>query len=92
MLLVIQDAKSYNENRANPNKLKELGLTYEEVLNVADNGVMGYIEIPIIDVYLPIYHGVSENVLSKEQTYMSFSICFNHFNLSSLSIIYPPLV
>ena len=28
-------------------------------------GVMGYIEIPKIDVLLPIYHGVSSGVLSK---------------------------
>lgn len=34
---------------------------YTEVLDV--NGVMGYIEIPCIDVYLPIYHGTSEDVL-----------------------------
>jgi len=26
---------------------------------------MGYIEIPVIDVYLPVYHGVDESVLSK---------------------------
>lgn len=34
---------------------------YKSDLNI--NGVMGYIEIPKIDVYLPIYHGVSESVL-----------------------------
>lgn len=61
----LQDAKSYNENRANPDKLKELGLTYEEVLDVADNGVMGYIEIPKISVSLIIYHTIEENVLQK---------------------------
>ena len=31
---------------------------YESVLNLADDGVMGTISIPKIDVYLPIYHGV----------------------------------
>lgn len=36
---------------------------YDTVLNV--DGVMGYIEIPSIDVKLPIYHGVSEEVLQK---------------------------
>ena len=61
----LQGAKSYNENRANPDKLKELGLTYEEVLDVADNGVMGYIEIPKISVSLIIYHTIEENVLQK---------------------------
>ena len=34
-------------------------------LNLAGDGMMGYIEIPEIDIYLPIYHGVSEEVLSK---------------------------
>lgn len=37
---------------------------YEAVLNV-DDGLMGYIEIPKIDVYLPIYHGTTKNVLNK---------------------------
>lgn len=38
---------------------------YEEVLNPNGDGVMAYIEIPKIDVYLPIYHGTSEEVLTK---------------------------
>lgn len=37
--------------------------TYNHLLNVAGNGVMGYIEIPNIDVSLPVYHGTSESVL-----------------------------
>lgn len=37
---------------------------YEAALNV-DDGLMGYIEIPKIDVYLPIYHGTTKNVLNK---------------------------
>ena len=61
----MQDAVDFNENRTNPDKLKELGLTYEDVLNVADNGVMGYIEIPNISVSLIIYHSIEENVLQK---------------------------
>ena len=36
---------------------------YEQLLNVGDNGIMGYIEIPSIDVTLPIYHGTDEAVL-----------------------------
>lgn len=39
---------------------------YKEVLNVEEQeGVMGYLEIPVIDVKLPIYHGVSEKVIRK---------------------------
>ena len=59
------DAVAFNENCGNEEKLKELGLTYEDVLNVADNGVMGYIEIPKISVSLIIYHTIEENVLQK---------------------------
>lgn len=36
---------------------------YNCLLDVSGTGVMGYIEIPKIDVYLPVYHGVSEEVL-----------------------------
>ena len=38
---------------------------YPTLLNFTAEGVMGYIEIPKINVLLPIYHGVSSNVLSK---------------------------
>ncbi len=61
----MQDAINFNENFANPNKLEELGLTYEEILNVANNGTMGYVEIPKISVSLIIYHTIEENVLQK---------------------------
>lgn len=37
---------------------------YYQTLDVED-GVMGYIRIPNINVLLPIYHGVSEEVLDK---------------------------
>lgn len=37
---------------------------YDDILNFND-GVIGYIEIPKIDVKLPIYHGSDESVLSK---------------------------
>lgn len=37
---------------------------YDSVLNIA-GGMMGYITIPEIHVDLPIYHGVSEEILAK---------------------------
>ena len=37
---------------------------YDEILDL-DDGVMGYVEIPSISVRLPIYHGESEDVLTK---------------------------
>ena len=38
---------------------------YKEVLNLSEDGIMGYIQIPKISVDLPIYHGTSEEVLEK---------------------------
>ena len=35
----------------------------DDILDVTGTGVMGYIEIPSIDVELPIHHGTEENVL-----------------------------
>ena len=46
------------------NKLEENN-QYPTLLNFTAEGVMGYIEIPRIDVLLPIYHGVSSGVLSQ---------------------------
>ena len=36
---------------------------YWQVLNLAGDGIMGYISIPKINIKLAIYHGVEENVL-----------------------------
>lgn len=36
---------------------------YETLLNVGGTGVMGYVEIKSLDVFLPIYHGTSDTVL-----------------------------
>lgn len=41
----------------------EFPSNYENILNI--NGVMGYIEIPKINITLPIYHGVEDEVLQK---------------------------
>lgn len=36
---------------------------YEQLLNLSSDGIMGYIEIPLIDVSLPIYHGTDSDTL-----------------------------
>ena len=36
---------------------------YNSLLNFSGSGVMGYIDIPKINIKLPVYHGVSEGVL-----------------------------
>lgn len=38
--------------------------SYNQILNISDTGVMGSIDIPKINVNLPIYHGISDEVLS----------------------------
>lgn len=38
---------------------------YDNLLNISQDGVMGYIDIPDISVYLPIYHGTGDDSLSK---------------------------
>ncbi|MGN0243356.1 MAG: class C sortase [Lachnospiraceae bacterium] len=38
---------------------------YESLLNPTDDGIMGYVDIPKIDVQLPIYHYSTEEVLEK---------------------------
>lgn len=38
---------------------------YASLLNLAGDGMMGYVEIPSINVYLPIYHGTSSQVLEQ---------------------------
>ena len=62
-----EEARAYNEAlrfRSNPYYLsEEQKAQYESLLDVSGLGVMGYIEIPEIDVSLPIYHGTEESVL-----------------------------
>ena len=62
-----EDARAYNQAlpfRSNPYYLsEEQKAQYESLLDVSGLGVMGYIEIPEIDVSLPIYHGTEESVL-----------------------------
>lgn len=45
--------------------LEEQNQDYDSLLNPGGDGVMGSVEIPGIDVYLPIYHTTSAEVLKK---------------------------
>ncbi len=60
-------AQDYNEkirNRENVFLMSDEELAdYSNQLNLSGDGIMGYIEIPMIGTMLPIYHGVEENVL-----------------------------
>ena len=74
-------ARQYNRNlcsRSNSFLLsEEQKAEYERLLDVSGVGVMGYIEIPEIDVSLPIYHGTEESVLQ---------IAVGHLEWSSLPV------
>lgn len=50
---------------------------YKSLLDIGGNGIMGYIEIPMIDVMLPIYHGTKESVLQ---------IAVGHLDWTSLPV------
>jgi sortase A len=62
-----KDAKTYNKTLLRKadrfSMTKEEQKEYDNLLNVNGDGVMGYIEIPIINVSLPVYHGVSDKEL-----------------------------
>jgi len=62
------DAENYNEKLlklSNPFVTHKTIKGYNKLLNLNDNGMMGYISIKKIKVELPIYHGTSESVLGK---------------------------
>lgn len=45
--------------------LSEASQNYDTLLNMAGNGIMGYVEIPSIQVNLPIYHGTDSETLER---------------------------
>lgn len=47
-----------------------VGNGYYEQINIAGNGIMGYIRIPTINVHLAIYHGVGDKALSTGAGHM----------------------
>lgn len=45
--------------------LSKAAESYDELLNIQGDGLMGYVEIPVISVKLPIYHGTEESTLDR---------------------------
>lgn len=78
---LIREAREYNA--ALPGRYKAFFLsesdrsTYNALLDVNGTGVMGYIEIPTIQISLPIYHGTEDEVLQ---------IAVGHLDWSSLPV------
>ena len=73
-LEMLKQAEKYNHSLTNnviitdpfdKEAYEKIGADYEDALNVDGNGLIGYIDIPKINVYLPIYHGTTEDILAK---------------------------
>lgn len=66
---ILAEVDAYNKsllNRDNPYLLtEEMKEQYDALLNLDGTGAMGFVEIPCIDVEIPIYHTVEERVLQK---------------------------
>lgn len=71
---MLSDARQYNEDLIgsvvlsdpfDPAALEKISKDYDTLLNHDGDGVMGYVEIPRIDVYEAIWHGTSDEVLAK---------------------------
>lgn len=78
---MVDEAEAYNKTLGTDNSRwlmsDEEKVIYESLLDLTNTGVMGYIEIPAIDVSLPIYHGTDENVLQ---------VAIGHIEGSSLPV------
>lgn len=76
-----QDAVDYNTELAEQPtsflRTEEQEERYEELLDIGGNGVMSYIEIPVIGCSAPIYHGTSDPVLQ---------VAVGHLDWSSLPV------
>ena len=73
---ILQKAELYNQKLAqsrvaltDPFELVDAGgkndISYESTLDLDGSGLMCFVEIPKVDVYLPVYHGTSAEVLGK---------------------------
>ena len=60
-----KQAEIYNDALFTGETDKEERLDYGELLCTTEDGIMGYVKIPSIQIRLPIYHGCTENELSK---------------------------
>ena len=78
---MIQAAHRYNERlvrKDNPYVMSDADLEeYNSLLDLSGTGIMGYITIKSIGVYIPIYHGVEESVLQ---------IAIGHIDWTSLPV------
>lgn len=69
---LIDEARKYNSDLSSVNIVdafsnprEDESDEYRNILNINENGMMGYLSIPKIDIKVPIYHGTSNEVLQK---------------------------
>ena len=64
---LFQEAERYNAELSKLNAplfdYHELG-NYNSILNISGNGIMGYVSVPKLGVEMPLYHGISAEVLN----------------------------
>ena len=70
---LLRSAQKYNDSLTNnviiidpfdEEAYRKIGKEYRASLDVDGNGLIGYIEVPKINVYLPIHHSTSEKTLA----------------------------
>ena len=78
---LIAEAQAYNERLAETGIVWQMSKAekkeYNKLLSINDTGIMGYIDIPKINIQLPVYHGTDDAVLQ---------IAIGHIAGSSLPI------
>lgn len=66
---MLQKAIDYNKSLTSDNQRLTISSArrqeYESILDVDGNGMIGYIEIPNVNITLPVYHGTNDDVLQK---------------------------
>lgn len=74
---ILGEAKAYNamiSAKGNRRSLSDAEMqVYNKLLDPSGTGVMAYIDIPIIGVSLPVYHGVSDAVLQVATGHLEWS-------------------
>lgn len=64
---ILEEADEYNKRLAKTGAIWQLNEEeqeeYDNQLKINETGIMGYIDIPKINITLPIYHGIDEKVL-----------------------------
>lgn len=78
---MLQKAIDYNKSLTSDNQRLTISSArrqeYESILNVDGNGMIGYIEIPNVNITLPVYHGTNDDVLQ---------IAVGHLDWTSLPV------